>query len=204
VPPGARQVSGAGQNEMRIGKTRSERGFFRSLFGTPYGRVTEAPARPRPTIDNPCGLPGPEMERLLSLDEVRQWVEATAACLPWPPRPNDLPAYRRIDELARPHIEIDTAYHCVVVERGEEIDRKTTRKLDELLFWVFEPITHSIASSYAAARHEPANGYRRALFHRQLDLLGGLDPAWRERQRQYLLAILDKHPFTDGGPQTID
>jgi Immunity protein 63 len=186
-----------------MAKRNDEGVFFRRLFGTPYARVTEAPARRRPTEDDPRGLPLPEPGLLLPLDAVRQWVEATVACMPWPPSPGDLPVYA-IAPSDRPRIEIDAAYHRVAIERGEETGRNGTRSLDELLFWVFEPVTFSIASAYAAARHEPANGYRRALFRRQLDLLGGLDPVWRERQRLDLLAILARHPLTDGGPQTID
>ena len=141
---------------------------------------------------------------LLTLPEIRAWIERVDAQLPGS-RPDHLfPSYGRSQDFARPHIEVHDAYHYVVVERGEELRRDTTIDLNELLYWVFQSITHDMASSYAAARHPPANGFRRAMFRRQLQLLGFLDAGWSARRRAEIMATLTAHPFTDGGPANID
>ena len=157
-------------------------------------------AQPPPPSARPAARHNP----LLTEEAIKTRVDAIAARLTLVPRDSDLPTCGGSADLARPHIESDTAYHWVVVERRVERERKTTQDLDELLYWVFEPVTFHMATSYASARHDPANGYRRALFRRQLELLTRLDPSWSARCRRELAAVLADHPFTDGGPQEID
>ncbi|HML11232.1 MAG TPA: Imm63 family immunity protein [Stellaceae bacterium] len=162
--------------------------FFRRFFG--WGR--------------PLPLAIPRAGQRLRLDEIAAWVERIDAQLPGPHSTYDLPTYGRSKDGARPHIEIDDFYHYVVVERGRELRRDTTTDLNELLYWVFESVTSTMASSHVAARHSPANGFRRAFFRRQIKLLDRLDPEWSRRRRAEIMAILVAHPFTDGGPQTLD
>ena len=60
-----------------------------------------------------------------------------------------LPTYGHSEDLARPHIEVDSqCYHFVVVERGQECGRFTTDDLDELLFRIFQSVTHDLAFAY--------------------------------------------------------
>ncbi len=45
-----------------------------------------------------------------------------------------------------PHIEIKgMEYHFVVCERSTEFERKTTTDFNEIIFWIFEGMTSSIA-----------------------------------------------------------
>jgi len=169
--------------------------FLRRLFGSFRPSVPEV----RPPLS---ALPQSKPDKLLTLDEIREWVEFYAGRMSRPLRSSDLPTYgRTADELGRPHIEVDTAYHYVTVERGAEIGRKTTSDLDELLYWIFRSITFNMTGTTPGVE---ANGHRRILFRRQLEMLASLNPAWVARCRGELLAILAQHPFTDGGPQTID
>jgi hypothetical protein len=147
--------------------------------------------------------PIPHHGPLLTLAEIKEWVERVDARLPTHSA-YLLPTYGRSEDLARPHIEVHDAYHYVVVERGEELRRDTTSDLNELLYWVFASITSSMSSEYAARRHSPANGYRRAMFRRRLQLLGLLDADWSSRQRAEIVATLAEYPFTDGGPPDFD
>jgi Immunity protein 63 len=109
-----------------------------------------------------------------------------------------LPTYGRTEDFARPHVEVDgRGYHYVVVERGRELRRDTTRALDELLSWIFGDVTFSLASRYEVANRVAGVDTRRLLFARQEELLAMLSPAWSERMRQRHAAILRDHPFVD-------
>jgi hypothetical protein len=141
---------------------------------------------------------------LLTLPKIKEWIERVDAQLPGSHSAYLLPTYGRSQDFARPHIEVQDAYHYVVVERGDELRRDKTTDLNELLYWVFASITHDMASTYAAARHGPANGFRRAMFRRQLQLLGLLDAEWSARRRAEIVVTLAEHPFTDGGPPDFD
>lgn len=110
------------------------------------------------------------------------------------------PMYGRSADGALPHIELDGAenFHFVVVERGQELERRTTRELDDLLFWIFDTMTFSMACSFEGANRNHAQDFRRILFSKQEELLGHLNANWQKRKRTHHQLILAKHPFTDG------
>ncbi len=111
-----------------------------------------------------------------------------------------LPTYGRSADGARPHIELDDSgkFHFVVVERGQELERKTTAILDDLLYWIFDSITFSMACTFELANRNRAQDFRRILFTRQEELLGHMNQDWQERKRADHNLILARHPFIDG------
>ena len=109
-----------------------------------------------------------------------------------------LPTYGRSEDFARPHLEVNgDGLHFVVVERGQEQLRRTTRQLDELLYWVFDGVTFSMAVKYEARHRVPGQDFRRLLFQHQLELLQQLKLAWAERCGREMAAVLRQHPFED-------
>jgi len=113
------------------------------------------------------------------------------------------PTFGRSDDDGRAHIELDSAFHWVVRERGSEIDRRSTDSLDELLFWSMEAVTFEMASLYEVGRRKPSGDTRRLLFAHQLELLGRLEPFWAARARRRIEHILIENPFMDSGPPTL-
>lgn len=111
-----------------------------------------------------------------------------------------LPTYGRSQDGARPHIEVSyLAYHYVVVERGEEFLRETTGDLDELLYYVFESVTFSLACDFECRHRIAGQDSRRQLFDQQVLLLSLLSPSWAEREAGRHRQILQRHPFNDRG-----
>lgn len=131
----------------------------------------------------------------LSLDQIQICIDRLAQKIEAPPQ--TLPTYGYTEDFARPHIESDRAYHFVVVERGQEVDRRTTQELDQLLYWVFSGVTFSIACDFERANRVAEADFRRMLFQKQLELLGRLDPHWRERCESEISGILSKYPLSD-------
>jgi hypothetical protein len=68
---------------------------------------------------------------------------------------------------------------------------------------VFQSVTFTLAG-YHASHRRPRDEYRRGLFRSQLKLLAKLDPKWSARYKDEIIAILAEHPFTDGGPASLD
>src|SRR5258708_34276100 len=65
---------------------------------------------------------------------------------------SQLPTYGRSEDMARPHVEVAGPFlSWVVVERGNEIDRKTTRDLDELLYWISGSVAAGMPSGLGAS-----------------------------------------------------
>ena len=133
---------------------------------------------------------------MLTLSEIKAEVDRLAAQID--ASEYVLPTYGRSEDGARPHIEVDArGYHYVIVERGQELERRTTNDLGELLFNVFKSVTFSLASKYELAHRIEHQDCRRTLFQRQVELLSMLSPYWGERESQSHEQILRQHPFDD-------
>jgi hypothetical protein len=137
-----------------------------------------------------------EVAPTLTYAELRERVAALARRIGAPS--NLLPTYASSEDFARPHIETDLrGYHYVVVERGTELSRSTTRVLDELLYWVFRDVTFSMACSFELAHRQPMQDSRRILFAHNLQLLESLSPTWRATREAALASVLRSHPYRD-------
>lgn len=80
--------------------------------------------------------------------------------------------------------------HWVVQERGIELERRTTLNRDELLYWVFQSVTFSMAADWEVLRRDHTEDFRRALFTKQFELLGRLHRPWVARRKAELGPIL--------------
>lgn len=95
-----------------------------------------------------------------------------------------LPTFGRSEDLARPHIEEHHgSFAWVVVERGQELDRKATSDRDELLYWIFADVTFTMAGDRELAHRVPGQDSRVLLFTRQIELLDRLSHNWSQRYR---------------------
>lgn len=109
-----------------------------------------------------------------------------------------LPTYGRSEDFARPHIEVDArGYHFVVVERGREFKRLTTRHIEELLETIFRNVTSDLAFNYELAHRVERQDCRRIAFEHQIQLLSILSSQWADREAQRHAEILRTHPFDD-------
>lgn len=109
-----------------------------------------------------------------------------------------LPTYDISEQTGRPHIEIDgDDYHFVVAERGEEIERRTTHDVYDILYWIFAGITFSLATDYEVKHRVLGRDFRRLLFRKQEEILGILDEDWKRRLQEEHRQILQVHPFDD-------
>lgn len=133
----------------------------------------------------------------MTLLEIKELVETLGERIKVPP--NLYPTYGHSVDGALPHIELDGSgnLHFVVVERGQELERQTTTVPDDLLFWIFEGITFSMACDFELANRKHNQDFRRILFSKQEELLGCLNANWQEKERANHNLILAKHPFSD-------
>jgi hypothetical protein len=93
------------------------------------------------------------------------------------------------------HLEVGDAYYLIVTERGEDLSRRRTRDVDELLYWVMAGLTWKMASDHELAHRRKGEDTRRQLFAKQVELLATISPEWAERQRREQAAILERYPF---------
>ena len=135
-----------------------------------------------------------------TLRTIHEQVDRLAAIIGAPS--NSLPTYGRSAQSGLPHVEVtsDGQMHFVVCERGVEFERWTTLNPDQLLYWVFQSVTFSMACDYELRHRIEGEDFRRQLFAHQLQLLHRLNPTWRVRRINELGsrledAGLDVHRF---------
>jgi hypothetical protein len=118
---------------------------------------------------------------------------------------NDLPTYGHTRDSAHPHIEVDDqSYHYVIVERGQELERKSTSDFDELLYWVFEDTTHNLAFAYELKNRIEDQDCRRIAFPKQVELLGLISPHMAARQANEIEKILAVAPYDDEPTRAVN
>ena len=134
---------------------------------------------------------------LLSLQDIKDKTEKLALRIDAPA--DLLPTYGHSRDFGYPHIEVDSAglMHYVVVERGQELERKTTSDLDQLLYWIFADVTFSMAGKFEVKNRIRDKDSRRMMFAKQEELLGILSNPWRQKEREEHQRILERHPFDD-------
>jgi hypothetical protein len=139
---------------------------------------------------------------MATLAEIEKLVRSLAARID--AHDGMLPTFGYSEDGARPHVEIDSrGFHYVVVERGQEQSRSTTRDQDELLRLVFNSITFDLACSFEVRNRVGARDPRRLLFSKQVELLAKLSPSWAAREVEDHIDILRKHPFDDWGGERL-
>ncbi|MEN3748509.1 Imm63 family immunity protein [Sphingomonas sp. HF-S3] len=111
--------------------------------------------------------------------------------------PGDPVSYGGSRQDGTPHIEAGSRYHFVVCERGNEFERRTTDDLDDLLYWIFDGVTFSMASNFEVKHRRTGEDTRRQLFAKQIEYLERLSPEWAARQEAEHAEILSRHPFVD-------
>lgn len=133
---------------------------------------------------------------LIDLKEIKKEVDSLAQIIKVPDE--HLPTYDYSKDFGYPHVEVDKkGYHYVVVERGEELERKSTNDLKELLYWIFDHATFSMAIKYELDNRIEDKDSRRISFKKQEELLAILNPSWCDRKKLEHKEILKKHPFDD-------
>jgi hypothetical protein len=121
------------------------------------------------------------------------------------------------DSDCTPCIEItEEGYHWLITERGNIIESKKTTDLKELLYWASLYYTFGVANDYELRwryrkiffrkifrMKEQQYDCRREIFRKQLELLRKIDPDYEKWQREEILEILKRNPFTDELPNIL-
>lgn len=118
---------------------------------------------------------------------------------------DDLPTYGITRDFGYSHVEIETGlYHYVIVERGEEIDRRSSADYADLLYWIFKDVTHSLAFSYELMHRVENQDCRRIAFSQQIELMARLSRDMGTRLEQEIADILKRSPYDDEPTKAVN
>ncbi|OYU95365.1 MAG: hypothetical protein CFE21_09445 [Bacteroidetes bacterium B1(2017)] len=132
-----------------------------------------------------------------SLVDIKNKVEELAQVIG--SAPTILPAFGQQNLDAHPYIEVDDLGNMFYIfsERGRELERFRTDKLDELLFRIFSSVTFTMACEFELNNRIEEKDCRRIIFDKQLELLRQLNKDWQQRENIEHQRILIEHPFQD-------
>ena len=107
-----------------------------------------------------------------------------------------IPAIGRMDETKRHYIEVGEIFYSYIYQnRGQEVSRHATEKLDDLLYWVFRDVTFEMATTQAAHDLQPGADIRQPIYRIQKELMARLKPSWSERLASEIEEVLTRNPF---------
>lgn len=95
-------------------------------------------------------------------------------------------------------------YHYVLMERGKENKHYRSLDINDILYPLFEGITFSLASKYELKNRNEKEDPRKLLWSKQLELLGKIDPLFKERCQKEIDSILKIAPYKKCNWQKID
>lgn len=100
---------------------------------------------------------------------------------------------------AHSYVQVDSNgfIHYFISERDQEIKRKITNKIDEILYWIFADVTFSMSVQYELFHRMDHKDFRRVIFDKQEELLGELNQGWKEKEHAEHKRILASYPFDD-------
>jgi hypothetical protein len=106
-----------------------------------------------------------------------------------------LPGFTPKDS-AIPFVQItDGELHWITVERGQELEHRTTRDQDTWLFWIFDGVTRDQAWSWERETRIAYVPSRLSAFCRHLELLARLDEGWAETVLAHYHRTLIRSPY---------
>lgn len=88
----------------------------------------------------------------------------------------------------KPHLHISQDnYEYIYSERGYEFSRKSTKYLDELLYWIIYPVVHKMAVEYELNhRVDDHEDCRKIIFPKFLEYPGKINPLWAKEAEKEL------------------
>jgi hypothetical protein len=123
-------------------------------------------------------------ERMLHLAKI---IDASPESLPgFSPRDGAIP-FGKVS---------DGEMHWITVERGQELERRTTRDLNEWLCWVFVGVTRDQAWLWERRNRIDYVEPRLSAFCRHLELLARLDEGWANAELAGYRKTLERSPYS--------
>jgi hypothetical protein len=117
----------------------------------------------------------------------------------------DLPTFGISRDGGYPHVEVHNGlYHYVVVERGKEIERRSSDSYDDLLYWIFRTVTHGQASLYELNNRVEDEDCRRIAFPKQIELMKEIGPEFGRRLENEITDILRRAPYDDEPTKAVN
>src|ERR1700755_599092 len=117
----------------------------------------------------------------------------------------ELPTYGVSQDFGRPHVEVEHGFYWyVVMERGQELERRFTPNYDDLLYWIFRDATHRLSFAYELTNRVEDQDCRRIAFPKQIELMKQIGSTIGERLERDIADILRHAPYDDEPTKAVN
>ena len=91
----------------------------------------------------------------------------------------------------------EDGYHYRYVERGVDVQHDIVKSVFEISYLVIKPLVFRMACDYERKHRIGTQDSRRAIFHKELQLLSVIGENYKKSAEAEIYEILRKHPFHD-------
>ena len=91
----------------------------------------------------------------------------------------------------------ESGYHYIETERGKPVKKIDCNSIEDILYYIFEDITFSLALNYELEHRRANEDSLRLLFDKQLKLLNRISADYANKYQCKIDEILKKHPYKD-------
>lgn len=88
-------------------------------------------------------------------------------------------------------------YWYIIEERGCEFERNSTTDLDVLCYWIMERVVTILSMNYEVENRVKGKDYRRVMFEKRIELMGGISLNWKKIMEDKIFNILKFSPYED-------
>jgi len=127
------------------------------------------------------------LEIQAKVDQICEKIELEKTRV-WPAVQNDGAPYVLIDE---------DRYWYISEERGEIYFEKTTKDVDELLYWIMDNFISSYSYKFELKNRTRGQDFRRIAFSKQIELFGLISDEWKVKKENEIKKVLAISNFID-------
>lgn len=133
---------------------------------------------------------------LLSIEEIQKEVDKLVSKIGYPP--HSVTVFSVPTNDGTPYVSFENQmYNYISSERGYEFSRKTTKSVNELLYWITLGFVSNISFQYELEHRIPGRDGRRIAFPMIIALMAIMNKEWEVKAQKEIDQTLSNAPYND-------
>ncbi|WP_312142881.1 Imm63 family immunity protein [Pantoea septica] len=132
----------------------------------------------------------------LSIEEIQKEVDEMVSKIGYPP--HSVTVFSVTTNDGTPYVSFENEmYNYVSSERGYEFSRKTTKSIDELLYWITSDFVSNISFQYELEHRILGRDGRRMAFPMIIAFMARMNKEWEIKAQKEIDQTLSNAPYDD-------
>jgi len=133
---------------------------------------------------------------LFSIEEIQNEIDKLVSKIGYPP--HSVTVFSVPTNDGTPYVSFENEmYNYISSERGCEFSRKTTKSIDELLYWIASDFVSNISFQYEFEHRMPGRDGRRMAFPMIIAFMASMNKEWEIKAQKEIDQTLSNAPYDD-------